>query len=66
MHKEFVPYTGKTFQLLRRVLQDGVKGPIAMKILADKLVCSRLFESANDAQQTVLELMKWQLSDLES
>lgn len=49
LHKEFVPYTDKTFQLLRRVLKDGVKGPIAMKILADKLVCSRLFQSAQDA-----------------
>lgn len=37
-----------------------------MKILADKLVCSRLFQEAQDAQTTVMQLLKWQLNDLDT
>ena len=37
-----------------------------MNILADKLVCSRLFQEAQDAQTTVMQLLKWQLNDLDT
>lgn len=37
-----------------------------MKILAENIVCSRLFQEAQDAQSTVMQLLEWQLNDLDT